>query len=125
MALDLTNLQKTKVTRDLRSKFIFIYGAPKIGKTTLAARFPNNLLLGVEHGFNLIDDISAVDVPTWAEFKKYVKQLENDGRIAKGHKILIIPSCNPYSINIQKRFWPIDNTDINRITKYTIYRYGL
>ena len=46
---------------------------------------------------------------------KKFKQLEADGRIAKGHKILIIPSCNPYSINIQKRFWPIDNTDINRM----------
>lgn len=44
-----------------------------------------------------------------------MKQLEADGRIEPGHKILIIPSCNPYSINIQKRFWPIDNTDINRM----------
>ncbi|MDO4965196.1 MAG: M14 family metallopeptidase [Lachnospiraceae bacterium] len=46
---------------------------------------------------------------------KKFKQLELDGRIAPNHKILIIPSCNPYSINIQKRFWPIDNTDINRM----------
>ena len=46
---------------------------------------------------------------------KKFKQLEADGRIMPGHKILIIPSCNPYSINIQKRFWPIDNTDINRM----------
>lgn len=46
---------------------------------------------------------------------KKMKQLESEGRIAAGHKILIIPSCNPYSINIQKRFWPIDNTDINRM----------
>ena len=46
---------------------------------------------------------------------KKFKQLEADGRIATGHKILIIPSCNPYSMNIQKRFWPIDNTDINRM----------
>lgn len=46
---------------------------------------------------------------------KKFKQLEEDGRITPGHKILIIPSCNPYSINIQKRFWPIDNTDINRM----------
>ena len=42
-------------------------------------------------------------------------QLEAEGRITPGHKILIIPSCNPYSLNIQKRFWPIDNTDINRM----------
>lgn len=46
---------------------------------------------------------------------KKFKQLELEGRIAPNHKILIIPSCNPYSINIQKRFWPIDNTDINRM----------
>ncbi|MDO4976083.1 MAG: M14 family metallopeptidase [Eubacteriales bacterium] len=46
---------------------------------------------------------------------KKFKQLEEEGRIAKGHKILIIPSGNPYSMNIQKRFWSIDNTDINRM----------
>lgn len=46
---------------------------------------------------------------------KKFKQLEEEGRILEGHKILIIPSCNPYSMNIQKRFWPIDNTDINRM----------
>lgn len=44
-----------------------------------------------------------------------MKQLEEEGRIQKGHKILIIPSANPYSMNVQKRFWPTDNTDINRM----------
>ena len=43
------------------------------------------------------------------------RQLEAEGRIQKGKKILIIPSMNPYSMNIQKRFWPTDNTDINRM----------
>ncbi len=46
---------------------------------------------------------------------KKCRQLEEEGRIRKGHKILIIPSINPYSMNIQKRFWPTDNTDINRM----------
>ena len=46
---------------------------------------------------------------------KKCRQLEEEGRIKKGHKILIIPSINPYSMNIQKRFWPTDNTDINRM----------
>lgn len=46
---------------------------------------------------------------------KKFKQLEDEGRIKKGHSILIIPSVNPYSMNIQKRFWPTDNTDINRM----------
>ena len=46
---------------------------------------------------------------------KKFKQLEEEGRIKKGHRVLIIPSINPYSMNIQKRFWPTDNTDINRM----------
>lgn len=43
------------------------------------------------------------------------RQLEAEGRIEENHKILIIPSLNPYSMNIKKRFWLTDNTDINRM----------
>lgn len=50
-----------------------------------------------------------------SQLVKKMKQLEEEGRIQDGHKILIIPSINPYSVNIQKRFWPTDNTDINRM----------
>lgn len=46
---------------------------------------------------------------------KKFRQLEAEGRIATGKKVLIIPSLNSYSMNIQKRFWPTDNTDINRM----------
>lgn len=50
-----------------------------------------------------------------AKLVKKFRQLEKEGRIKEGHKILIIPSMNPYSMNIKKRFWPTDNTDINRM----------
>lgn len=50
-----------------------------------------------------------------AQLVKKMKQLEEEGRIYEGYKILIIPSINPYSMNIQKRFWSTDNTDINRM----------
>lgn len=50
-----------------------------------------------------------------SQLVKKMKQLEEEDRIKKGCKILIIPSINPYSVNIQKRFWPTDNTDINRM----------
>ena len=78
MALDLKNLKPTTVSKDLKGKFVFLYGPAKIGKTSLAVQFPRNLLLAVEHGYNAIDDAYAVDVPTWGEFKKYVKQLQDD-----------------------------------------------
>lgn len=78
MAFDLKSLKPSTVSRDLRGKFVFLYGAPKIGKTTLASQFPNALILGFEHGWNAIENIYAVDVPTWAEFKKYLRQLSED-----------------------------------------------
>ena len=50
-----------------------------------------------------------------SQLVKKLKQLEAEGRISEGHRILVIPSINPYSVNVQKRFWPTDNTDINRM----------
>lgn len=44
-----------------------------------------------------------------------LKQMEAEGKLTEGHRILVIPCANPYSMNTQKRFWPVDNTDINRM----------
>lgn len=42
-------------------------------------------------------------------------RLEQQGRIAGGKSILVIPTVNSHSMNIGKRFWSADNTDINRM----------
>ena len=44
-----------------------------------------------------------------------LKQLEQEGKLLPDHEILVIPSANPFSMNISKRFWAMDNTDINRM----------
>lgn len=44
-----------------------------------------------------------------------LKKLEAEGRFIEGQQVLVIPSVNPSSMNIGKRFWSIDNTDINRM----------
>ena len=41
--------------------------------------------------------------------------LEKKGCISYDREILIIPSLNSYGTNISKRFWCLDNTDINRM----------
>lgn len=46
---------------------------------------------------------------------KKLTELEKKGRIMDGKQILVIPCANPYSLNIKKRFWSVDNTDINRM----------
>lgn len=50
-----------------------------------------------------------------SQMVKRLKRMEEDGRLTPGRSILVIPSLNPYSMNIKKRFWPTDNTDINRM----------
>lgn len=50
-----------------------------------------------------------------AQLVRRLQQLEADGHLVKGNEILVIPCANPWSMNIRKRFWTIDNTDINRM----------
>ena len=38
-----------------------------------------------------------------------------EGKIISDNEILIVPCINYYSMNIGKRFWTMDNTDINRM----------
>lgn len=50
-----------------------------------------------------------------SQIVKHLKKLEDKGKIIEGHEILVVPSVNPFSMNISKRFWAMDNTDINRM----------
>ena len=43
------------------------------------------------------------------------EQLEKKGKISGGKSVMVIPCVNPHSMNIGKRFWSADNTDINRM----------
>ena len=46
---------------------------------------------------------------------RILKELESRGAIVSDNEILVIPSANHASMNIGKRFWAVDNTDINRM----------
>lgn len=46
---------------------------------------------------------------------KTLKELEKKGNIVAHNEILVIPSVNHSSMNVGKRFWATDNTDINRM----------
>ncbi len=52
---------------------------------------------------------------TCSQIVKNLIELEEKGCLVKGHEILVIPSANHFSMNINKRFWAMDNTDINRM----------
>ena len=41
--------------------------------------------------------------------------LEEAGLVRQDRRVLVVPAVNAFSMNIHKRFWPVDNTDINRM----------
>lgn len=44
-----------------------------------------------------------------------LRMMEQRGEVVEGHSLLVIPSCNPFSMNVSRRFWAMDSTDINRM----------
>ena len=59
---------------------------------------------------------------TCSRLVSVLKRLEDEGALEREAEILVIPVLNPSSMNIEKRFWPTDNTDINRM--FPGYRLG-
>ena len=76
MAIDILNIQPTTISRDLKGKFVCIYSLPKVGKTSMACQFPENLLLAFEKGYNAIAGIKPVDITKWSDLKLVLRQLE-------------------------------------------------
>lgn len=44
-----------------------------------------------------------------------LSRVEQANGIAANRSVLVIPSCNPFSMNVSRRFWAMDGTDINRM----------
>ena len=75
MAIDLLNLQPHKVSRDLSGYITYIFGAAKIGKTSLAAQAPDCLLLAAERGYNGLSGIIAQDITSWSDMRQVFREL--------------------------------------------------
>lgn len=77
MAIDILGIQPSVISRDLKGKYVLIYGAPKVGKTSFAAKFKKNLILAFEMGTNALDGVYVQPIQKWSEFKTVVRQLGN------------------------------------------------
>lgn len=76
MAIDLLSIEPNVISRDLRGKYVLLYGKPKSGKTTAASQFPKALLCAFEKGYNAIGGIMAQDINKWSDMKMVLRQLE-------------------------------------------------
>ena len=93
MAIDLLQIQPHQVSRDLSGYITYIYGAPKVGKTSLAAQTKDCLLIAAEKGYNAIAGIIAQDVTSWSEMRQVYKELKKD-EVKARFKVLIVDTID-------------------------------
>lgn len=57
MAINLMELVPQTISKNLRGKFLMVYGDAGCGKTSLAADFDKVLICGFEHGTNALNNV--------------------------------------------------------------------
>lgn len=76
MAIDLLSLEPTRISRNLKGKYMLFYGEPKSGKTTLLSKLPHSLILAFEPGTNALNNAYVQPIMSWTDFKMVLKQLK-------------------------------------------------
>lgn len=74
--IDISQIQPTRLCKDLRGRFVEIFGKEKSGKTSTAVLWPKPLLCAFEKGYNALVGVYAADIDTWATFKDICRQLK-------------------------------------------------
>lgn len=75
--INLLELEPTKISKNLKGKFLLVYGEPKCGKTTLLSKLPKSLILAFEAGTNALNNAYIQPIEKWTDFKMVLKQLKN------------------------------------------------
>lgn len=129
----------TKKVTDLSAYSILLYGAPKVGKSTLASQFPGALFLATEAGLNALE-VYQLPIDSWDAFLLASKE------IASGHhefKTIVIDTvgnlfkfCSDYickkngikhesDLEWGKGYSLVRDEFLRVITKLTLLPYGV
>lgn len=73
--IDIFSLEPSVISRDLKGKYIAIYGREKVGKSTFGARLPRALFCNFEVGTNFLS-VRKQNISKWSDFKLILRQLE-------------------------------------------------
>lgn len=91
--MGLLDIKPHQVSRDLRGYSVFLYGAPKTGKTTIACQFPGALLLAFEKGYATIAGAMVYPVNSWSEFKKLFVEFK-DPAVKERYQTVVIDTAD-------------------------------
>lgn len=89
---DLLNLEPSKISRDLSGYITYIFGAPKVGKTTLA-RDMGALIVACEDGTRALTGAYAQKAKNWADIRALMRFCKDD-RIKKKYKAIAIDTID-------------------------------
>ena len=73
--IDIFSLEPSVISRDLKGKYIAIYGREKVGKSTFGSRLPRALFCNFEVGTNFLS-VRSQNISKWSDFKLVLRQLE-------------------------------------------------
>ena len=89
---DLLNIQPSVVSRDLTGYITYLYGAPKVGKTTLAKDM-GALIIACEDGTRAMSGAYAKIVQSWSDIKAIVRLLK-DNKLKEKYKAIAIDTID-------------------------------
>ena len=94
MAIDLLALEPQQISRNLKGKFSLFYGAPGVGKTTLASKFEKSLILGCEAGTNALNNVYVQPIKTWQDMRQVVSQLTRNEALKEKFYTIVIDTAD-------------------------------
>lgn len=91
--LDIFNIQPSVISRDLKGKYVLLYGQPKVGKTSFAVQAPRAFVCAFEIGVNALGGTRYAAMDKWTTFKRVIKQLR-DPRGRETYDTIVIDTAS-------------------------------
>jgi hypothetical protein len=88
---DLLAIEPQKISTDMESYTMLVYGPPKIGKTTFVHSVYGDkaLILATEKGYKALAGAFALDIANWSDFMRAIRELKKPEVKAKFTTIII------------------------------------
>ena len=113
MAINLKELKPQQISKNLRGKYIMLYGLPGVGKTSLAAQFEGVLIAGFEMGTNALNNVYVQPIKTWRDWKQVVSQLSKDAELKEQfHAVAIDTADEAWNLCVR---YICDQNNINEL----------
>ena len=89
---DLLNLEPTTLSRDLTGYLTYVYGEPKVGKTTLA-RDMGALILACENGTRAMTGAFTMQMRSWSDIRN-IMRLCKDPKMKERYKAIAVDTVD-------------------------------